>query len=56
MFEYRLILVDPSWSADAGREKIETELNRLGKDGWELLPITLGGYLFLKRRKPDAKD
>ena len=55
MFEYKLILVDPEWSADAGRENLEKQLNDLGKNGWELLPVTLGGYLFLKRFKPNAK-
>lgn len=54
--EYKVLLVDPAWSADAGRGNIEDQLNELGKDGWELVPIMLAGYLFLKRAKSDAKD
>jgi hypothetical protein len=55
-FEYKVLLVDPGWSARDGRESIENQLNELGKDGWELLSIAMGGYLFLERAKPDAKD
>jgi len=55
MFEYKMILIDAEWSADAGREIIENQLNELGKDGWELVPVSLGGYLYLKRVKPNAK-
>ncbi|MDO8588033.1 MAG: DUF4177 domain-containing protein [Armatimonadota bacterium] len=54
-FEYKVLLVEPSWSAAAGRENIENELNELGKEGWELIPITLDGYLLLQRAKSDAK-
>jgi hypothetical protein len=48
-FEYKALLIDTSWSAAIGREKIEEQLNELGKDGWDLVPITLEGYLLLKR-------
>ena len=54
--EYKVLLIKPEWSASQGLENMETQLNELGKDGWELLPITLEGYLFLKRAKADAKD
>lgn len=50
-FEYKALLIDTTWSAIEGREKIEEQLNELGKDGWDLVPITLEGYLLLKRTK-----
>jgi len=49
--EYKVLLVKPTWSADEGREIIERELNELGKEGWDLVPLTLEGYLLLKRTK-----
>jgi hypothetical protein len=55
MFEYKVILIDPTWSDTDGQKNIEQQLNDLGKDGWELIPIMVSSYLFLKRWKGDAK-
>ena len=54
-YEYKVILIKPEWSAAEGLENMESQLNELGKDGWDLVPITMDGYLFLKKAKADAK-
>ena len=55
-FEYKVLMINPEWNVSTGRDNIESQLNELGQDGWDLVPITVEGYLFLKRAKADAKD
>jgi hypothetical protein len=55
-YEYKVLLIKPEWSAAQGLENMENQLNELGSDGWELVPVSLEGYLFLKRAKSNAKD
>jgi hypothetical protein len=52
-YEYKVLLIQSDWSAAEGLQKMESQLNELGKDGWELVPITVEGYLFLKKAKKD---
>ncbi len=49
----------PTWEYRIAPGLAETELNRLGADGWELVAVgaaEAGPVLYLKRPRPDFRE
>ena len=45
-WEYKAIVISGPYSTISGTEKIETRLNVVGKDGWELVDFEESTYVF----------
>ena len=51
MTKWEYMVMEPEWMARnaINHDGIRNQLDRLGKDGWELVEVVWGKALFLKR-------